>query len=517
MSNTISKCYPFLGNFKITSLYGYRASFKTSQGTSGEGHRGLDMAATDDKKTIVSCVRGTVVATGYNKERGNYVIVHGEDGFSCIYQHLSSIIVTNSQTVSPKQPLGYQGATGNVSGAHLHLEVGSGDTLGAIYNSTINPADYLGMQNTSTLRGQSFSGNGFITGNSSNILSTNNTFSSVTEGTSSTTTSTSTNGGYADILLPSGEYYQVREDTAVESDWLFGRRYRVFVDIGGNKAFDVSELRCVFEIVKSGYAEANTSVIQIYNLNPKDENKMIQQGQRVVIEAGYVGSQYGKIFDGQIVQVVRSKENATDYVMTIVAMDNDRYTSYGLINASIASGATARDAVNTLAKSAAVATEVGSISEMLIDYPRGKVLFGISKQYLQQIASSANASYYSEDGKVNIISMAQEPGNRIKSYGPRNGLLGVPSQNDIGISCEVLLDPSLKINTFFHIENDTIAGYQYTPGQPIRSLDKEGIYRVIRLTHRGDTRGNDWTTSVEAVSQAGIIPSMLSASSFYGW
>ena len=514
MSNVISKAYPYVGKFKVTSLYGYRKAFATSQGTSSSGHRGLDLAATDGNKNIVSCVSGVVCEVGYTRLRGNYVIVKGYDGFSCLYQHLASISVSEGQQVSCKQKLGVQGATGNVSGSHLHLEVGVGETAGEVYNSTINPADYLGMQNTSTLVGKQFTGNGFITGTSDNIISTNNDTSSVTVDSS---TSISTSGGYADILLPSGEYYQVRQDTVLLGDWLFGRRYRIFVDVGNNKAFDVSQLRCVFEITKTGYAEPNYSIIEVYNLNPKDENKMIQQGQRVVIEAGYVGSQYGKIFDGQVVQVIRSKENAVDYVMTIVAMDNDRYSSYGLINTSISAGQNARDAVDTLSRSAAVATEVGHIAQMDITYPRGKVLFGMSKDYLSQIASSANATYYSEDGKINIISIVQQPSERIKSYGPRNGLLGVPSQNELGISCEVLLDPSVNINTFFHIENETIAGYQYTPGQPLRGLDKEGIYRVIRLTHRGDTHGNDWITSIEAVSQAGIIPSMLSSETFYGW
>lgn len=518
MSRTTSKAYPFLGNFVITSLYGYREAFATSQGTSGNDHRGLDMAARGNTN-VVSCVSGTVIDVGYTKARGNYVLVKGYDGFTCTYQHLASIAVTKGMQVSCKQKLGVQGATGNVSGAHLHLEVGVGNTVNEVYNSTINPADYLGMQNTSTLVGKTFNGNGFITGDAAGIISTNNSNSAVTPtyGTVNSETTTTTTGGYADILLPSGEYYEVREDSAVEGDWLYGRRYRIFVDISGNKAFDISELRCTFEITKSGYAEANQSIIQIYNMNPNDENKIIKQGQRIVVEAGYVGSQYGKIFDGQIVQAIRSKENAVDYVLTLVAMDNDRYTAYGLINTSISANQTARDAVNVLINNAAVPTETGTITQMDIKYPRGKVLFGMSKEYLAQIAKSANASYYSEDGKVNIISLEQEAENRIKSYGPRNGLLGVPSQNELGITCEVLLDPSVNINTFFHVDNDKIAGYQYQVGQPLRGLDNEGIYRVIRLTHVGDTRGEDWYTSIEAVSQAGIIPSMLSSGTFYGW
>ncbi|WP_154826381.1 phage tail tip lysozyme [Clostridium butyricum] len=42
-----------------------------------------------------------------------------------------------------------------------------------------------------------------------------------------------------------------------------------------------------------------------------------------------------------------------------------------------------------------------------------------------------------------------------------------------------------------------------------RALDKEGIYRIYKLEFSGDTRGNDWYVTVNAVSQAGgVLPSI---------
>lgn len=507
----MQKAYPFLKNFKITSLYGVRNRFETSQGYSSTNHKGMDLVGIDDKN-VVSCNDGTVMEVGISNARGKYVLVYGNDDFSCLYQHLNDIFVVKGQNISCKNKIGIMGSTGNVSGAHLHLEVGKGKTLNEHSKYTINPADYLGMQNTSTLKGKTFNGNGYITGTSINVVSYNNSNQVV-----SSESSSSSSSGYVDILLPSGEYYKVKENSAVESDWLYGRRYRVFVEIEGNKAFDVSNLRCTFEIIKTSYMEANQSILQIYNLSPEDENKLIKQGQRIIIEAGYVGSQYGKIFDGNVIQAIRSKENGTDYVLTLVSMDNDRYTSYGLINVALVAQQSAREVVDTLANKAKVTSEIGYVSQMDITYPRGKVMFGLSKDYLSQIASSQNSTYYSEDGKINIINIAEQPPERIKSYGPKNGLINVPTQTELGISCTVLLDPSLKINTFFHVDNEKITGYRYTPGQPVRALDGEGIYRVIRLTHKGDTRGNDWYSEIEAVGQAGILPSMIAGSAFYGW
>jgi len=36
-----------------------------------------------------------------------------------------------------------------------------------------------------------------------------------------------------------------------------------------------------------------------------------------------------------------------------------------------------------------------------------------------------------------------------------------------------------------------------------RSLDKDGIYRVIKINYVGDTRGNDWYLNFETIDQLG--------------
>ena len=55
------------------------------------------------------------------------------------------------------------------------------------------------------------------------------------------------------------------------------------------------------------------------------------------------------------------------------------------------------------------------------------------------------------------------------------------------------------------------------PGQPVRSLDTNGIYRAITVTHTGDTRGDTWNTHIEAITQAGLLPNMNANSAVYNW
>lgn len=508
---SVQRCYPFRGKFTVSSLFGKRSALTTSNGRSSTDHRGIDLYSNSDT-AIVACESSTIVKIGYDNNRGNYIYALTDTGYGTVYQHLSAIYVNVGDKVAIKQRIAKQGSSGNVSGAHLHFEVSYGKTWETHKQGTFNPANWWGMQNVSTIKGKTFDGSGYLTGYAYGVNSTNNVVDAAYTSSDSSYDSIS---GYLDSLVPSGEFYTVDNLIGVTGDWLYGRRYRVLIDLGNGKAFDVSELRCEFSIVKTAKTEANQSTVTIYNLNPEDENKLIREGQRIIIEAGYEGSQYGRIFIGNIIQPLRSKENGVDYKLTLVSMDSDRYVTYGLVGVSLVAQQSSRDAVKSLLTKSSQQVGSGYLGDTKIVYPRGKVMFGMSRTYLEQISRSENMLCYTSDGAVNIVSAKDVEKGSIFYFTPENGLIGTPKQNEIGIECEVLLNPQIKINSLFKIDNNRIENYQYSPGNPVRSLDSQGIYRVIKLTHEGDTRGGSWTTKISAISQAGILPEMVSGSSLY--
>ncbi|MFB6819746.1 LysM peptidoglycan-binding domain-containing M23 family metallopeptidase [Streptomyces sp. NPDC056347] len=113
----------------------YRAS--GSNWSSGS-HTGIDfpVATGTGVKAITS---GTVVTAGWGGAYGNQIVVKHADGHYSQYGHLSSLSVSAGQTVSAGQQLGLSGATGNVTGPHLHFEV----RTGAEYGSDIDPIAFL--------------------------------------------------------------------------------------------------------------------------------------------------------------------------------------------------------------------------------------------------------------------------------------------------------------------------------------------------------------------------------------
>lgn len=82
---------------------------------------------------------GAVVEAGWDGSYGNQVVIKMNDGTYTQYGHMSSIAVSVGQTVTPGQQIGLSGATGNVTGPHLHFEARTTQE----YGSDIDPVAYL--------------------------------------------------------------------------------------------------------------------------------------------------------------------------------------------------------------------------------------------------------------------------------------------------------------------------------------------------------------------------------------
>ncbi|MGH3424794.1 MAG: M23 family metallopeptidase [Nocardioidaceae bacterium] len=111
----------------VLPVAGYHLTARFGQSSSmwSTVHTGLDFAAPTGTQ-IVSVARGTVTQVGYAGAYGNQTIVTLEDGTEIWYNHQSSTQVGVGDSVDPGDPIGTVGATGNVTGPHLHLEVRPG-------------------------------------------------------------------------------------------------------------------------------------------------------------------------------------------------------------------------------------------------------------------------------------------------------------------------------------------------------------------------------------------------------
>ena len=130
------------GTVRVTSPYGRRFIFGY-----WEMHRGIDLVGDAKDKTVRAVADGTIARSmivtdpsNRTSQWGNYVRLDLSDGRMIYYCHLASRLVKAGQKVKAGDPIGIEGSTGKVTGAHLHFEVRKNGV-------SVNPTGILGIPN----------------------------------------------------------------------------------------------------------------------------------------------------------------------------------------------------------------------------------------------------------------------------------------------------------------------------------------------------------------------------------
>ena len=114
-----TRALPPLEKLVVTSSYGYR---RIINDVPKGHHSGVDLRAAVGTK-VRSLYPGKVILTGNHYFAGKSVYIDSGNGVVAAYFHLDSIAVKEGVAVNAGDVVGKAGATGRVTGAHLHLSV----------------------------------------------------------------------------------------------------------------------------------------------------------------------------------------------------------------------------------------------------------------------------------------------------------------------------------------------------------------------------------------------------------
>ena len=116
-------------------LEGYMVSRRDPKTGGKRMHKGVDFAASVGTP-IYSTGEGVVVQAGWQSGYGRLITVRHDFGIETRYAHLSKIRVKVGQRVSRGDRIGDMGASGRVTGVHLHYEV-------RVNGAPVNPMTYI--------------------------------------------------------------------------------------------------------------------------------------------------------------------------------------------------------------------------------------------------------------------------------------------------------------------------------------------------------------------------------------
>ncbi len=115
----------------MTSPFGMRFA-----GVVPHTHRGIDLAMPIGTP-VRAMTGGRVRFAGEMRGYGKVIWMDHRRGILSVYAHLDEILVATGQEVEHRQLIGRSGATGNVTGPHLHFEVW-------VAGRPVDPVPFLG-------------------------------------------------------------------------------------------------------------------------------------------------------------------------------------------------------------------------------------------------------------------------------------------------------------------------------------------------------------------------------------
>lgn len=116
VKDNFSMIKPLTGT--ITSRFGHR---DPTTPTVPKEHTGLDIAA-NSGTVIIATMDGVVELASSSGDYGNHLKITNQDVMT-LYAHCKTLYVKEGETVKQGQQIAEVGATGNVTGAHLHFEI----------------------------------------------------------------------------------------------------------------------------------------------------------------------------------------------------------------------------------------------------------------------------------------------------------------------------------------------------------------------------------------------------------
>jgi len=277
----------------------------------------------------------------------------------------------------------------------------------------------------------------------------------------------------------------------------YKRQYELLIG-AAETGVRIVDMRIKFEITKDLTGYPNLAKIDIFNLSKETRAKIETEFDSVIFNAGYVDN-VRLLFKGEIRNVTHLKQGV-DTITTLFAYSGAKDFDTAKVNISFKEGTKVKNIVEHV---------IGSFKDVshgiieglddLGDKLQGVTLSGSSKDIMDNLASENNFEWSINDGVIDVIPNDKTIDKTFVINGV-TGMLGSPTITEIGADVKSLLNPEYIPNGKIKIESLTQA---VSLGDlNFRNINKtigEGLYKIQKVTHVGDTHENQWDSTIVGV------------------
>lgn len=326
-------------------------------------------------------------------------------------------------------------------------------------------------------------------------------------------------------------------------NWRRHFELRLLDDSG--QGISLSDFKVTFAIDWFNSMWPRVATLKIYNLNRDTMSRITGfEFSRITIIAGYDGlaptvsesqvgqvtevtpeqagqsrgQNYGEIFNGEIRFTITGRDNPTDIFTLIQAIDGHQAFNEAVSSGSLSAGYKLSDVHTVLMRDFSPFGITQGVTGQFPDrvMPRGRVFYGMTRDYMSNLAAQCNANWQFVDGQMQMVPEDKYLHEAIV-LSSATGLIGMPQQTmGAGVNVRCLINPNIRVNGLIQLDqasvyrsqlpNDEIQRSQAritessndgnlslggTIAQPA-SVATDGVYIVQSISYTGDTRGNPW-------------------------
>lgn len=247
-------------------------------------------------------------------------------------------------------------------------------------------------------------------------------------------------------------------------------------------------LRASFRVELTPEKDPNTALLMIYNLS-SDSRKSLQKKQPLIIEAGYTGTRQ-QIFSGEINYIQHQRETV-DWVTYLETGDGSEALATQRISKSFGPNTSVYDFLKAVA--AAMGVGLGNtvtrfnpyttMRDGFRSFKHGVVLHGKASQAFDKAMRSAGLQWSIQNGELQVLEPGETTLEEVVILNSKTGMLGSPEVGEKGkVVVRSLMQGSIKPGRRLVLESNEV----------------KGQFKILNVSHVGDTYMNDWYTEAEA-------------------